>query len=120
MKAAPKANPMDTLRQLPENKKCFDCQQKVSSPVRLTPVSHCLQGTMYCVMNFHVFVCSACAGVHREIPHKVKGISMCVFSEQELKDLAENGNAVSTRPAPEAIAIIDVCSSAPRTNKPAS
>ena len=29
MKAAAKANPMDTLRQLPENKKCFDCQQKV-------------------------------------------------------------------------------------------
>lgn len=31
MKAAAKANPMDTLRQLPENKKCFDCQQKVRS-----------------------------------------------------------------------------------------
>lgn len=79
MKAAAKANPMDTLRQLPENKKCFDCQQK---------------GTMYCVMmNFHVFVCSACAGIHREMTHKVKGISMCVFSDQELKDLTENGNA---------------------------
>ena len=50
---------------------------------------------MYCVMNFHVFVCSACAGIHREMTHKVKGISMCVFSEQELKDLTENGNAVS-------------------------
>ena len=109
---------MDTLRQLPENKKCFDCQQKVSiPPARLTAT---VQGTMYCVMNFHVFVCSACAGVHREIPHKVKGISMCVFSEQELKDLAEHGNAVSTSPAPEAIAIIDVCSFAPRTSKPAS
>merc|ERR1712127_262982 len=48
---------------------------------------------MYCVMNFHVFVCSACAGIHREMTHKVKGISMCVFSEQELKDLAQNGNA---------------------------
>lgn len=51
---------------------------------------------MYCVMmNFHVFVCSACAGIHREMTHKVKGISMCVFSDQELKDLTENGNAVS-------------------------
>jgi len=29
--------------------------------------------------------------------HKVKGISMCVFSEQELKDLTENGNAVSQK-----------------------
>mmetsp|Transcript_10494 Transcript_10494/g.14133 ORF Transcript_10494/g.14133 Transcript_10494/m.14133 type:complete len:162 (-) Transcript_10494:142-627(-) len=77
MKAAAKGNPMDTLRQLPENKKCFDCQQK---------------GTMYIVMNFFVFVCSACAGIHREMTHKVKGISMCVFSEQELKDITENGN----------------------------
>ena len=50
---------------------------------------------MYCVMNFFVFVCSTCAGIHREMTHKVKGISMCVFSEQELKDLTENGNAVS-------------------------
>lgn len=50
---------------------------------------------MYCVMNFSVFVCSACAGIHREMTHKVKGISMCVFSDQELKDLTTNGNAVS-------------------------
>lgn len=54
---------------------------------------------MYCVMNFHVFVCSACAGIHREMTHKVKGISMCVFNEQELKDLADNGNAVSVSPS---------------------
>lgn len=30
MKAAAKAYNIDTLRQLPENKKCFDCQQKVT------------------------------------------------------------------------------------------
>ena len=54
-----------------------------------------VQGTMYIVMNFFVFVCSACAGIHREMTHKVKGISMCVFNEQELKDITENGNAVS-------------------------
>ena len=36
MKPAAKANPMDTLRQLPENKKCFDCQQKVRHPLPLT------------------------------------------------------------------------------------
>lgn len=44
-------------------------------------------------MNFHVFICSACAGIHREMTHKVKGISMCVFNEQELKDISDNGNA---------------------------
>jgi len=26
---AKKVNPMDNLRQLPENKKCFDCHEKV-------------------------------------------------------------------------------------------
>ena len=50
---------------------------------------------MYIEMNFHVFICSACAGIHREMTHKVKGISMCVFNEQELKDISDNGNAVS-------------------------
>ena len=55
------------------------------------------QGTMYIVMSVHVFVCSACAGIHREMNHKVKGISMCVFNEAELKDITDNGNAVSDR-----------------------
>ena len=72
---------MDTLRQIAENKSCFDCQQK---------------GTMYCVMApFGVFVCSACAGVHRELNNKVKGISMSNFSEAETTFLRENGNKVS-------------------------
>lgn len=50
---------------------------------------------MYCVINFNIFVCSSCAGIHREMNHKVKGISMSVFTEQELKDLTTHGNAVS-------------------------
>ena len=52
---------------------------------------------MYCVMVFGVFVCSACAGIHREFSHKVKGISMCVFTDAELKELTDNGNLVSKR-----------------------
>lgn len=72
---------MDALRQLAENKQCFDCNEK---------------GTMYCVMApFGVFVCSSCAGVHREFSHKVKGISMSNFSEEETKFLAQHGNKVS-------------------------
>ena len=50
---------------------------------------------MYCVMTFNVFVCSTCAGIHREMNHKVKGISMCVFNEAELKGLTDGGNLVS-------------------------
>jgi len=52
------------------------------------------------MMTFHVFVCSACAGIHREMNHKVKGISMCVFTDDELKLLTDNGNAVSEPPLP--------------------
>ncbi len=74
---------MDALRQLQDNKACFDCHEK---------------GTMYCVMApFGVFVCSTCAGVHREFNNKVKGISMSNFTEAEIKFLAESGNKV--RPA---------------------
>jgi len=76
-----KSNPLDTLRQITENKSCFDCHEK---------------GTMYTVMApYYVFVCSACAGIHRELNNKVKGISMSVYTDAELKSLAENGNKVS-------------------------
>lgn len=47
---------------------------------------------MYVVMNFGVFVCSTCAGIHREMTHKVKGISMCTFSADEIDMLTKNGN----------------------------
>ena len=77
MKSSAKTNPIDTLRMLPENKKCFDCHEK---------------GTMYVVLNFGVFVCSTCAGIHREMNHKVKGISLCTFSDAEIKDITKNGN----------------------------
>jgi hypothetical protein len=63
--------------------------------ILLLTVLACSQGTMYVVMNFGVFVCSPCAGIHREINHKVKGISMSNFSEAELQNLTENGNLVS-------------------------
>jgi late competence protein required for DNA uptake (superfamily II DNA/RNA helicase) len=77
-------NPMDALRLLQENKSCFDCSEK---------------GTTYCVMAPHgVFVCSQCAGMHREMNHKVKGISMSVFSDADITFLRENGNKVSLLP----------------------
>ena len=75
-----KQTSMEGLRQQQDNKTCFDCHEK---------------GTMYCVMApFGVFVCSTCAGVHREFNHKVKGISMSNFSDAEIKFLAESGNKV--------------------------
>jgi hypothetical protein len=45
-------------------------------------------------MDFGIFVCSTCSGVHRDMTHKVKGIAMCNFSEKELDVLQKNGNEV--------------------------
>jgi hypothetical protein len=46
-------------------------------------------------MDFGVFVCSACSGVHRDMTHKVKGVSMCNFSDKEIDFLTNNGNKVT-------------------------
>lgn len=80
---------IDDLKNLPENRKCFDCHEKVSG----LKLNH--QGTTYAVMDFGVFVCSTCAGIHRDMTHKVKGIAMCNFNEKELDVLVKNGNEVS-------------------------
>jgi hypothetical protein len=45
-------------------------------------------------MDFGVFVCSSCSGIHREMTHKVKGIAMCNFNDKELEILTKNGNEV--------------------------
>jgi len=45
-------------------------------------------------MDFGVFVCSTCSGIHRELTHKVKGLAMCNFSEKEIEVLTKNGNEV--------------------------
>lgn len=46
-------------------------------------------------MDFGVYVCSACSGIHREMTHKVKGVSMSNFTDKEAAFLAEKGNVVS-------------------------
>ncbi len=45
-------------------------------------------------MDFGVFVCSSCSGIHRELNHKVKGIAMCNFNDKEIEILTKNGNEV--------------------------
>jgi len=46
-------------------------------------------------MDFGIFVCSTCSGIHRELNHKVKGIAMCNFNDKEIETLTKNGNDVS-------------------------
>ena len=47
------------------------------------------------VLNFGTFVCSNCAGIHREFNYKVKGLGVSNFTEKEISFLQENGNLVN-------------------------
>ena len=49
-------------------------------------------------MDFGIFVCSTCSGIHRELTHKVKGIGMSNFNDKEIEFLEKNGNEVSILP----------------------
>ena len=47
-------------------------------------------------MNFGIFVCSRCSGLHRDLNHKVKGLGMCTFNSEEVAQLSKMGNEVPT------------------------
>ena len=70
------------LTLLDDNKFCFDCG---------------LRGPLYVVLDYHIFVCSQCSAIHRSAQHKVKGISMSEFSEDELKQMKFGGNGVAKK-----------------------
>jgi len=66
------------LARLADNKSCFDCKKPgVQNNVNLT------QST---------FVCTSCAGLHRNFSHKIKTINMSSFSPSEVASLKEGGN----------------------------
>jgi hypothetical protein len=73
---------VNDMRKFPANKKCFECGEI---------------GTTYIVPDFGVFVCSICAGIHREFNHRVKGLSMSNFSQAELDLLKTQGNEACQR-----------------------
>ncbi|KAF4708284.1 hypothetical protein FOZ62_021512, partial [Perkinsus olseni] len=49
-------------------------------------------GPTYICTDFGTFVCTECAGIHRELNHKVKGISVSKWTEQEVENLEAHGN----------------------------
>ena len=46
-------------------------------------------------MTYGTFVCSKCAGIHRESNIKVKGIGVCNFNDKEIAILTKMGNDVN-------------------------
>uniref|UniRef100_A0A061QQW2 Stromal membrane-associated n=1 Tax=Tetraselmis sp. GSL018 TaxID=582737 RepID=A0A061QQW2_9CHLO len=68
------------LSKQPENKRCINCETL---------------GPGYVVTDLRIFVCTTCAGVHRNFGHRVKSISMATFSPNEVKAMQEGGNLVA-------------------------
>jgi len=64
----------------PANKKCFDCEQR---------------GPTYVNITIGSFVCSKCSGMLRGInpPHRMKSISMCSFTNDDVDMMRVKGNA---------------------------
>jgi hypothetical protein len=78
---------LENLRKQGNNKECFDCGEKVIKYI-------IFKGTTYVVIKFGIFVCSKCAGIHRELNNAVKGIGVSNFSESDLTKLSQMGNDV--------------------------
>ncbi|KAG5464156.1 hypothetical protein LSCM1_00336 [Leishmania martiniquensis] len=70
----------DMLRKLSQNggnRSCFDCG---------------MRGPLYVVSDFGILVCSGCSAVHRSFQHKVKGITMSEFTDEEIARFSVSGN----------------------------
>lgn len=61
------------------NSRCFDCAAPgASTQAVLAPLG--------------IFVCTTCGGIHRELQHRVKGVSMSAFKDEEADFLEAHGN----------------------------
>ena len=76
-----KNSPVDKLRAFQRrwqaNKTCADCPER---------------GPTYVCLDFQIFVCQSCAGIHREFGHKIKSISFSEWNIAEVTKLEEGGN----------------------------
>ncbi len=64
------------------NKQCADCGEL---------------GPVYICTDFHTFVCTECSGLHRELSHKVKSITMSNWTLEEVEALEKSGGNVHDR-----------------------
>ena len=76
------AEELKKIRREPDNLVCADC------PTRSTPY--------YCV-DFSTFVCVNCSGIHRKFNHRIKSIAVATFTEKEIENARNLGNAEVNR-----------------------
>jgi Arf-GAP domain and FG repeats-containing protein 1 len=63
-----------------ENKRCADCTERLPN---------------YVVSDFNTFVCTACSGLHRELSHRIKSVSLSSFTDDEVRAVRKGGNRVA-------------------------
>jgi Putative GTPase activating protein for Arf len=74
----PNETPEDQLRALQRaNKQCADCTTRLPQCVNLT---------------IGTFICMVCAGIHRELNMRVKGVGASTFTQEEVDKLRETSN----------------------------
>eukprot|EP00930_Biecheleria_cincta_P033986 TRINITY_DN2351_c0_g1_i2.p1 TRINITY_DN2351_c0_g1~~TRINITY_DN2351_c0_g1_i2.p1 ORF type:complete len:556 (+),score=111.99 TRINITY_DN2351_c0_g1_i2:90-1757(+) len=59
------------------NKRCANCTER---------------GPTYVCLDFQIFVCQQCSGLHREFGHKIKSISLSEWSLAEVARIEQGGN----------------------------
>ncbi|BFU23103.1 arf GTPase activating protein putative [Entamoeba histolytica] len=69
---------MENLAVKADNKFCFDCGKG---------------GATFVVSNFNIFVCPTCSGIHMEFGHRVKSVSLAIFSMAEVDAIKKSGNS---------------------------
>jgi hypothetical protein len=70
------------IRKEDANKVCFNCKEK---------------GPAYLNTTHYTFVCTQCAGIHREFNHRVKSVTVSTFSDDEVAHLVKGGNAAAAK-----------------------
>jgi hypothetical protein len=64
------------------NRKCANCFES---------------GPIYVCVDYQTFICTECSGIHRELEHKVKSISMSNWTQAEIDALEFSGGNVRDR-----------------------
>eukprot|EP01083_Nonionella_stella_P140635 431671_1 len=76
------AEEVKKIRKNPYNLVCADCS------VRSTP---------YVCIDYCSFICTGCSGIHRKFNHRVKSIAVAIFTEKEVENIRNCGNALLNR-----------------------